>query len=304
MPKVITLSTCHNRPDKTVSALNSLISSFDPTHVELCNIIVDDSSDYNTYDLVKAQDLSVTFIRGSGDMYWAGAMRHGFNYIEANNIDYDFIFAYNDDVIFFENIIPSMCDFAISEAYRTNNPSCIVIGSTKSSLSDECTYGSLRKMSLLNHLQFMRLSPTDLSSASQIDTFNMNAVLISRPVIHKVKPVIQNHFVHRSADIDFGLRASRSGCHLACFDSFVGICDRHDFVDSVTLKRKTFFEYFTYMLSPKNKPLPSHFIFCLQNAGPLWVFIFLKSYININLIVSFKNSLTLVFHRLRGLFAS
>jgi GT2 family glycosyltransferase len=64
--------------------------------VEIC--VVDDNSSDGTYEAISAQFPKTKVLTGSGELFWAGAMRLGWQgYVQNRNPDY--LLVYNDDIM-------------------------------------------------------------------------------------------------------------------------------------------------------------------------------------------------------------
>ena len=101
---IVTLATCHNRLNKTISSLSDLHSQNLPPDTTLEHVIVDDGSTDGTFNAVRHQFPDVEIVKGSGQLFWAGGMRYGWEQLVRLKT-FDFLFVYNDDVNLFSGSI-------------------------------------------------------------------------------------------------------------------------------------------------------------------------------------------------------
>ncbi|MBO3460962.1 glycosyltransferase [Aetokthonos hydrillicola Thurmond2011] len=98
MDKVYIILPVHNRRSITESFINLLkIQTYQNYHL----ILVDDGSTDGTAQMVQEQIQSLTVIRGDGNLWWAGSLQQGINWLKQNNTDSsDIVLMINDDVTF------------------------------------------------------------------------------------------------------------------------------------------------------------------------------------------------------------
>ena len=96
--KIIALATCYNRCDLTLRSLDSLYRQSLPSNFSLDICLVDDGSSDGTSDMVESTFPDVTVLKGTGDLFWAGGMRFGWEHYVKQQ-DFDFLLVFNDDVL-------------------------------------------------------------------------------------------------------------------------------------------------------------------------------------------------------------
>ena len=96
--RVAVLVACHNRREKTIKCLKSLIVA-KPDNWQFRIYLVDDGSTDGTAEAVRKLNLDVKIIQGPGTWYWAHSM-----YQAEMSIDrpFDSILWINDDIQLFE----------------------------------------------------------------------------------------------------------------------------------------------------------------------------------------------------------
>ena len=75
MRKIAVLITSYNRREKTLVCLKNLMEQKGVPGLALSIFLVDDNSSDGTTAAVNAAYPSVTVIKGTGQLFWAGGMR-------------------------------------------------------------------------------------------------------------------------------------------------------------------------------------------------------------------------------------
>ena len=253
---IATLATCHNRRSFTIRAFESLHAQILPSNVRLLHYLVDDGSNDGTTEAVKETFPGVKIFSGSGNLYWAGGMRHGWNQIK--NQSFDFLFVYNDDVEFIENAIEHLLECF---SYRINGvfPDC-VSGAVIDSGTNIVSYGGLLTDATNNPLSFKQIMPNGRKML-RADTVNMNACLISREILSDIG-FLSDYFVHNGADYEFGLRVNANGGYCGLAPNEVGFCA----LNAVQKKVHSFKQ----LLSPHFQPPRQRFYYYRAHGGKLW----------------------------------
>jgi glycosyltransferase involved in cell wall biosynthesis len=210
---IIALMTCHNRVERTLACLRSLMAQASPT-TRIDVVLVDDGCTDGTAERIAAEFPDVVVIHGHGDLYWAGGMAVAERV--AVREPFDFLLWLNDDVCLEEDAVSMLLDCAQRE------PNCVVIGSLVDPESSQPSYGGLRRAGR----RPMRFALVPAGSTGALDTFNGNVVLIPRRARELIGP-IDGAFAHAYADLDYGLRAGRAGVPLTQSELLVGTCTRN-----------------------------------------------------------------------------
>lgn len=217
MKKVLAVATCYNRKEKTLCAIQSLVSG--NKDIEFSFIICDDNSSDGTYEeLQKINNVIVT--RGNGKLYWCGGMRKALNIALNDKNEYDYILLFNDDVAFFDGTISSM--IAKNEHYVLVGPTCDDIGNL--------TYGGILKTS--NFAPRYKTTMGENGVLKKCDAFNANCVLIPWDIFLKTgnfDPI----YTHQFGDYDYGFTINRIGFDVYVYDDYIGACCKNS-------KSKTF----------------------------------------------------------------
>lgn len=252
--KYLAVFTCHNRKEKTLKCLESLING--NPDIRFSFIAVDDGSTDGTPDtLAKYTDIRI--ISGNGTCYYSGGMRLGIRHAKTCCDQYDWVLLFNDDVVFFPHTIKKL------EAFAADRHE-IIVGAT----CDE--HGRLSYGGILKTSDFKPSFKIVMSGEKRIacDTFNANCVLLPTEIF-KTLPNIDKHYTHSMGDFDYGLEASKRRISIVASDFFVGKCIDNplrgtwrdtDLPRKERLKRKE---------SPKGLPYREWFYFIKKHYGIL-----------------------------------
>lgn len=252
MSKVLGIFTCHNRKDKTIKCLNSLIQGNPNT--ELFLIAVDDHSTDGTQSALSQYE-NLQIIPGDGTCYYSGGMRLGIQAAKKICSESDWVLFFNDDVEFFPNAIERL------EAYA-NEEQEIIVGA----VCDEqgtLSYGGVVKTSRF-HPSFRIIMSQE--KRLYCETFNANCVLIPHQIFKNL-PNIDIHYTHSMGDYDYGLEAKKRGILITVSNFFVGICNDNPLDGSwrdVNLPRR---ERLKRKESPKGLPRREWFYFINKHYG-------------------------------------
>lgn len=226
--KVDVIFTCFNRKAKSVKCVKSLLKN----SAELRFVIVDDNSSDGTTEALKEIECKKTFLGGSGQLFWAGGMRVGIDYVLHSETDAEYILLLNDDVEFYENAVDKMIQ-------QSQIKKGAVIAGNCHDANEKLTYGAVK----FNHV-FARPMSYLLSTQEadiEADTFNGNAVLIPLKAMMATGN-FDDTYTHSFADYDYGFMLKKKGFHIYGSPFFVGSCS-HNSIDGTwrdrSLPRKT-----------------------------------------------------------------
>lgn len=274
--KIIALATCHNRNEYTLRALGSLIKQSlpNPWRLEVC--LVDDGSEDGTGEAVRANFPAVEILRGSGNLYWAGGMRFGWDqYVKHRKFQYLLVF--NDDIEIVEGAIQTLLSTA-SEVEKQGSKSFAVVAAFQDLLEDKLTYGGIILKRGLKPLQFQAVVPT--GEMQNCDTLNMNFALISNSALVKTG-FLSPEFKHAKADFDFGLRLKEMGGRIVLAPGFAGRCLTNRAQGTSREAGLSFAEQWRRLTSIKEEPPGDRAVFCKRHAGLFWPIVWSVPYVRI-----------------------
>jgi GT2 family glycosyltransferase len=263
MPTIGVIIAVHNRLNTTRASIDRLVKAAEYAEARVVLVVVDDGSTDGTWEYLTAEfaGSSNVLLKGDGNLYWAGAMRHAMVAAESTLENVDFILLLNDDTMLASEGITYLLGVMVE--FNTS----IVVGAVVDPATKAWTYGGYRRRSRWRCLSFV---PVPLGSSAPCDTMNANAVLIRRDAFGRVGP-FDSTFTHSLADFDYGLRASRGGETLVVTGCPVGTCGRNTEVGAWTdtaLPRRL---RFRLMLAPKGLPPREWSHFCVRHGGAIGV---------------------------------
>lgn len=260
--RILTLSTCHNRRAQTVSALRDLNLQLLPQSAILDHFLVDDGSTDGTEKAIRAEFPDVKVLRGTGELYWAGGMRFGWERAIKDR-EFDYLFVYNDDA----RLEPDALACLLDAAQSTQAP-CVVAGSFQDAEGRRTTYGGRRRSSRWHPLKFGELvEPND--AVQQADTLNMNGALISRSALDAVG-FLSDYFVHSGADFEFGLKLRKAGGEVLVAPRHIGRCEFNPRSEVMPQDALTLTEGWRRLFDPKREPFRQRLAYYRNHAGWLW----------------------------------
>jgi GT2 family glycosyltransferase len=262
--RIAILLTVYNRIGTTKECLNKLHLLSTPT-LEVNVYVVDGGSTDGTQEMLNI-DFPSVLSRVQVGAYWNQGMLHAWQW--ASNQNYDFYLWMNDDVDLSENWL---CQ--LMELYGSVEPKSIVVGKIVDKTTGSKIYGALYRKKGLSKINFT----TSSKSTVKIDTFNGNCVLIPECTFRELG-FLNSAYSHSFGDIDYGLRASKSGIRIWETTTPVGSSTKSETIYSGDfLHAPSFQEIF----SPKGVPPTEWFKFCKSFGGVLWPVNFIYRYIKL-----------------------
>lgn len=279
---VAALLTCYNRKDKTLSCLTALFKQSIENAIVLDVYLVDDGSTDGTGVAIKEKFPQVKVIQGSGSLFWNGGMRKAFAVAMAHS--YDYYLWLNDDTILYPNALVTLLQSAQLSS-SGNNGASIIVGATQSAATSDTTYGGLVRSNRWHPLRFQLLEPN--LEIQSCDTMNGNCVLIPCRVAEKIGN-LESTFVHSMGDIDYGLRARKSGFQILLAPGYAGSCSANPFQRSSWEDPSlSIQERFKRALGPKGWPLRESLVLAKRHASLFWPVFWLSPYAKLILVSAF-----------------
>lgn len=259
--KVLGLATCFNRKEKTVNAINSLMSGNPEIDFEF--IIADDNSRDGTAEaLAELEDVEV--MHGDGNSYYTGGMRiaiaRALEKIGRQECRPDFVLLFNDDVDFYDRAIEGLVE------RNDGNRKQIWVGPTCEADGISLSYGGIARTS--NWKPKFRIVKADSREGLKVNTFNANCVLVPTEILVKtgnMDPV----YHHSLGDFDYGYMTVKQGAEIFVSDEYVGMCPNNSekgtwrdatmsrkarFKAKESIKGVPFKEFYHYILKHYNFP--------------------------------------------------
>ncbi|MEF1290874.1 glycosyltransferase family 2 protein, partial [Vibrio sp. M260118] len=266
-PKIAVLLTCHNRKEKTLSALASLYEQQGiDTRFIIDIYLTDDGSTDGTKSTVEDLFPNVELIVGDGSLYWNKGMRLAWQTAMSSNGEYDFFCWLNDDVVLNSDALSSLLTdyFLLKKSGES-------VGAIVGLMQDENgnpTYGGKLKGTRLFPLK-AQLLPIDNKHCQPCDFINGNLVLIPQSSVARIG-ILSDKFTHQMGDFDYSARLNKHG--LTCWQGkgTLGTCSLNS-VENTFRDCSLVFEKRVELLKKPNQIAPPkewmYFIF--KYGGPL-----------------------------------
>lgn len=271
--RIAAVTTCHNRRSLTLNALDTLSKQSTTEHIALQTFLVDDGSTDGTADAVRARFPAATIIPGNGNLFWNQGMRAGIR--KAKQVRPDFFLLFNDDTHFESNALEQM--IRTHRHHLDHGDAGIVVGAIRDPDTGTLAYGGFKQVSNLNPLKLRKIPHT--GSVEMCDTFNMNSVLVSSVVLHRLGN-LERRFHHTKGDLELGLRAKRKGFRACVTAGYIGSCPHNSYAEVLQDRKKSRWSRFRFLLSLRShKPLEQVVLY-RRHGGPLWPVFALTPYVD------------------------
>lgn len=267
---IAVLITCFNRKNLTFD----IVTKFAKHSENFDLYVVDGGSTDGTPELLKTlcKELPNVSLFLQEDSYWAESMRLAWE-IAIRNQEYDGYLLLNDDLQIENKRIIEFVDelnhFGDSE---------IRVGQCQDDSRMNVTYGGLARKSAKSQLHFCIAQSED-----ELVTFNGNFVFVPKGVVSKIG-ILSNRFRHSFADIDYGLRASRSNIPIRLIPNPVGTTN-YNAAWSESLSNLSLRNWRQILSDPKGIPVREWLFFLLY---PWWHSLASKFLYSLFKIVTFE----------------
>lgn len=271
---IAALMTCHNRVAYTTQSVRSLQSqAVEGVSVDL--FLVDDGSSDGTAQAVRDIWSNATVLNGNGNLFWCGGVRWAFQ--EAMAKGYDFYLWLNDDTMLDQDALERMLDTyqAVSSGLHE---ATIIVGSTRDPKTGVFTYGGWTQYRKPIGVISWTKTPPHMERPTACTTMNGNCVLIAQSVVDRVGN-IDEAFIHSMGDLDYGLRAIKSGCRIYIAPGYYGTCANNDQSAPKAVIRTSLSVRWKQLLGPKKFPVKAWRVFTHRHKGPLWFCAWLAPYL-------------------------
>lgn len=273
-PRVAALMACHNRVSCTVQSVSALKGQI-CSGVSLDLVLVDDGSSDGTAHEVAKIFPNATILCGDGSLFWSGGVRWAFSV--AMQGDYDFYLWLNDDTHLDQDALARLTRTYREVESKAGN-TVIVVGSTRDPETGLFSYGGWRQRPGRLGLTTWEKTPPDMEHPIPCDTINGNCALIPRAVVQRVgnlDPVFSQGF----GDLDYGLRAAKSGCQIMIAPGYFGTCKNNEGAGMWTDKSLPIFSRWQKLLGPKGLPVKPWGVFTRRHKGRLWPLSWIAPYV-------------------------
>ena len=270
----------------TLRALDALQQQSLPSGYSLDICIVDDGSTDGTSDAVRSTFPNVTVLNGSGNLYWAGGMRFGWEEFVKHQ-DMDYLLVFNDDIKLYSNALETLV-LAAEVTNELSDAPYVVTGAFIDPNTKETAYSGVKRSSRWHPLRFKKINP--ISVIQDCDTLNMNLTLISRKALNHIG-FLSKDFIHGGADYDYGLRLREQDGRVILAAGYLGECCLNSIKGTSAESGISFRERWHRLISIKEQPPRQRALYFMRHAGWMWPLFWLLPYVRITVTSIFSSSL-------------
>jgi GT2 family glycosyltransferase len=264
------ITVSHNRPEKTIESLLSLIDSIKISNISAYKVILFDHSDNeDTSNLVKNRSLDVKIVKGSSDLYWSLSMHYAIKHVKLYYSSAKSLVVFNDDVVFNKDAVENLTNSFVF------NDNCVLVGTVIDKYTRGVSYGGLiKREGVLGDLSFKHAS---LGVVTSCDTLNMNMALIPFKIIKKYGNIDPFYF-HSLGDVDYGLMLKRNNVRILSLSKHVGFCSRNNIDNTWKDSSLNRFHRLKLMQGRKGLNYKQRYYFYKKNGNFFWFFLSLLPY--------------------------
>ena len=227
--EIAVLLTCHNRKDKTVRCIQSLLSankafnSMSNGTLEMTIYLTDDGCTDGTVDAVRelVDFHKLIIIQADGNAFWAGGMRLAWDTAVNSGKSFDFYFLLNDDTILLENVFTQLMktdEYSICNYGKQGVYTAFV---SEPDAPQKITYGA--KIYVNSWIKgAVDLLPSGVPQLCNMP--NANILLVSKSVVDRIG-ILDGIYTHGAADWDYGMRARSADFPVLTTSCVCGICE-------------------------------------------------------------------------------
>ena len=265
---------CHNRREFTKRCLQ-VLQATKPRQLQLNICVLDDGSQDGTARMVRQEFPKIEIEIGDGEFYWAKSM--SILHHKMKEQEYDGFLMLNDDVKLLSN--------SLDDLYKavSMHPKTIIVGAMMDS-EQRTTYSGLRCITEGNYYRLKMQIPTN--DYLFIDSFVGNFVYIPKSVSSSIG-FLNGEYSHHYADVEYGIRASKSGIPILLMPKYMGICESNSVRTGYLNGDISLLKRLIELNSRFCYPIRDHFRFFQNIGGKLWMYYFLRSYLGKVLLTLF-----------------
>lgn len=222
---IAVLLTVYNRREKTIRCLQSLMESHVQAASKICFTVflTDDGSTDGTASAIKDAgfQMPIHILQGDGNLFWNGGMIHSWEAALHDSQDYDGYLWLNDDSVVFPEFWEDL-SAADQVAIKTYGKKGIYVGSTRSDVNGEFTYGGFDFVNRWT-LKDKFVKP-DGKSFQSCQCAHGNITFISHEVVAS-QGILFNGYIHGAGDHDYTYLAYKAGFPVLVMPHYAGSCE-------------------------------------------------------------------------------
>jgi GT2 family glycosyltransferase len=259
------LVACHNRQQKTLNFLKSFYNQEITTRLQMDVYLLDDGSTDGTAYEVQQMYPEVRILTGTGNLFWAGAMRSLWKHVLQKS--YDLYLLCNDDVTWMNQALERFIN-----NYKVAGSGTILIGSTISWVTKKMTYGGHR-LNRIDRAAYKAVQP-DKTENKWCHLGNANIFMVDAEVVSRIG-IFSEGYTHYLADYDYTLRAYKAGLKVLVAPGYYGYCEDDHGVSWLSGK-SSLKERIAFLYSPKGLAYNEYLLYIKKHFPANYVGAFTK----------------------------
>lgn len=248
--KIAILLTCHNRREKTIRCLKSVVDSHKTacSNIEFDIYITDDGSTDGTSEAVSALPFAekIILLKGNGNLFWNAGMNNSWCEASVRSTYDGFLWLNDDSTIypyFWVDLIET--DNYCKVKYGKGG---IYVGTTCDPATKEFTYGGFNYISVVT-LKDEFVLP-DGKKPKECQCGHGNITYVSRDVEQEMGHLYRKYH-HGGGDHDYTYNAYKKGFHILVMPRYAGECENdHLNKKKVDFSKMGIIQRFKYLYSP------------------------------------------------------
>lgn len=195
----------HNNIHETLKCLNCIHTQ---TYTNYEVIIVNDGSTDNSNEIIQNEFSDITILQGDGDLWWAGALHAGIEYVLRNGNHNDNLLILNNDLIFDNDYLSNL----IEALYYNHNA---VIGS----LCKDQKNNTLVDSGVCVDWEQLKFTQKQVDNSNDdlihnIDVLSTRGLIVPYHIVKSVGNFIPHRIRHYLSDYEYTIRIKKHGFRL------------------------------------------------------------------------------------------
>lgn len=233
----------YNRKEITRLFIECLVKQ---TYKNFKLILIDDGSTDGTSEMVLSYFPETVVIKGDGNLWWAGALQKGYEWLIKNAKDSDFCLIINDDV-FFEQ------DFLAIGVNRLKRLKKTLLLATTYSLQT----GELLERGI--HFDFKKLTFSKANTSDEVNCLSTRGLFLKVEDFKNIGGFYPKILPHYLSDYEFTIRAYRKNYKLVV-DEKLKLFMNESTTGYHNIKYTRIFEYYSKYFSKRNPGNPIYWL--------------------------------------------